>query len=154
MIYDPHKLGMDRIFEDQRIAQAERARDAANQRQADRANRKAASIDQAARKAAKHKGANGRIDGTTSDDDLDVIETIVGGLIVLAVLVGISYYGITEMPQLGLWSVGIGFVAAGVVRWLLVGPLKIILVSIKWLFILGIIGGILYAILESQAVPN
>jgi hypothetical protein len=150
MNYDPHKLGMDRIIEDQQIAQAKRDREAAAQRRADRAQAKAA-------KRAKAKGHHTNtthIDESTSKSDIGIAEQTIGGVIILAVGIGIAYYGINEMPQLGDWPILIGLVAAIVVGGLLNGPLRRLLVWITRLFVLGVFGGLLYAIYASQSFPD
>lgn len=66
-------------------------------------------------------------------------EEILSGLIVLAIWIGISYYGIAKLSLDWWWPVGIGGAVAGVAGWLLKGPLRWVLKLMKWSIILGVV---------------
>lgn len=74
----------------------------------------------------------------------DYIKFLIG----FALLVGLPYFGITELAIAWYWAVGIGFVVAKMTTILLEGPLVFVLRGIKWSFFLSILAGVLYLFLR------
>lgn len=74
-----------------------------------------------------------------SDGSAKSFEEVLAGLVGVAVWVGLSYYGITELALPWYWPVGIGFVVARVTCKLLMGPLYFVLTATKWLICLSML---------------